>query len=173
MASLRARLLVALLALTAVGLLLAGGITYYEQRSFELDRVDAQARTAGPAVDGALAEKGIGNGHHGGIGEPGGPREGGPGPRGAPGAGLPPGTYGQLRDAAGNVVGSQVWTYNQDITANPALPADMPLGRVFMVRDPGSALAITRGLQLEELRVTAALLQQRLVRARRLDGAIC
>jgi hypothetical protein len=32
MASLRARLLVALLALTAIGLLLLGGITYVEQR---------------------------------------------------------------------------------------------------------------------------------------------
>jgi hypothetical protein len=43
MASLRARLLVAVLAITAVALLLLGGITYVEQRSFELDRVDQAA----------------------------------------------------------------------------------------------------------------------------------
>ncbi|HEX5622493.1 MAG TPA: hypothetical protein VFX51_28975, partial [Solirubrobacteraceae bacterium] len=60
MASLRARLLVALLALTALGLLLLGGITYVEQRSFELDRVDAQVRSAPPAVVAALHEQGIG-----------------------------------------------------------------------------------------------------------------
>jgi hypothetical protein len=49
MASLRARLLVAVLAITAVALLLLGGITYVEQRSFELDRVDQAARPGGPA----------------------------------------------------------------------------------------------------------------------------
>ncbi len=46
MASLRARLLAALLALTAAGMLLLGGITYAEQRSFQLERVDQQARAA-------------------------------------------------------------------------------------------------------------------------------
>jgi hypothetical protein len=40
MASLRSRLLAALLALTALGLLLLGGITYVEQRSFELTKLD-------------------------------------------------------------------------------------------------------------------------------------
>ena len=40
MASLRARLLAAVLALTACGLLLVGAITYAEQRSFQYDRVD-------------------------------------------------------------------------------------------------------------------------------------
>ena len=44
MASLRARLLAAVLALTACGLLLAGGITYIEQRSFQYYRVDQQLR---------------------------------------------------------------------------------------------------------------------------------
>ena len=54
MASLRARLLAAVLVLSAVGLLLLGAITYAEQRSFLLDRVDQQARSAPPAVAGAL-----------------------------------------------------------------------------------------------------------------------
>src|ERR671916_157385 len=40
MHSLRARLLAAVLALAAAGLLLLGGITYVGQRSFLLDRLD-------------------------------------------------------------------------------------------------------------------------------------
>ena len=51
MASLRARLLAAVLALTACGLLLVGAITYVEQRSFQYDRVDQQLRGGiGPAA---------------------------------------------------------------------------------------------------------------------------
>ena len=140
MASLRARLLAALLALTAVGLLLLGGITYLEQRSYERDRVDQQARTAGPAVVGALAQEGIHGGDadsDGGGGPGGAPRDpGGGGPR--PGSGLPPGTYGQLRNPDGNVVGSHVFDYDQEITANPALPAAMPLGRAFTAHGKGN-----------------------------------
>ena len=118
MASLRARLLAALLALTALGLLLVGTITYVEQRSFELDRIDRQATSALPAVAGEL--HGIGGD------EQRAPR-GGPPPSG----GLPPGTYGELRDEDGTVLGTHVFETNQDITARPALPRDIPLGRVF------------------------------------------
>ena len=124
MASLRARLLVALLALTALGLLLLGGITYVEQRSFELDRIDDQVRTALPAVAGAM---------RGADDESRRPPAGGPPPGGAPGSGLPAGTYGELRDAEGNVVDAHVFDYDQDITADPKLPRHIPLGRVFTV----------------------------------------
>ena len=57
MASLRARLLAAVLVLGAVGLLLLGAVTYAEERSFLLDRVDQQARSAPPAVAAALGGK--------------------------------------------------------------------------------------------------------------------
>jgi two-component system OmpR family sensor kinase len=127
MASLRARLLVAVLALTAIGLLLLGGITYVEQRSFELDRLDAQLRSAPPAVAVALHEQGIGEEPQD---QPGGRR---PPPGEEPGSGLPTGTYGELRNADGTVVGAQVFDYGQDITADPKLPRDIPLGRVFTV----------------------------------------
>jgi len=60
MVSLRARLLAAVLVLGAVGLLLLGAVTYAEQRSFLLDRVDQQARSAPPAVAGALSGDGSG-----------------------------------------------------------------------------------------------------------------
>ena len=56
MASLRARLLAAVLVLAAAGLLLAGAIVYAEQRSFLFQRVDEQARSAPPAAAHALAE---------------------------------------------------------------------------------------------------------------------
>jgi two-component system OmpR family sensor kinase len=60
MASLRARLLAAVLALTAVALLVLAVITYAEQRSFQFDRLDSQVRAAPPAVAGALARQGVG-----------------------------------------------------------------------------------------------------------------
>jgi two-component system OmpR family sensor kinase len=126
MASLRARLLVALLALTAIGLLLLGGITYVEQRSFELDRIDDQVRTALPVVAGALKEQGA-------VAQPRSPTGGGPPPGGAPGSGLPAGTYGELRTADGARIASHVFDYGQEITADPKLPRDIPLGRVFTV----------------------------------------
>ena len=46
MASLRARLIVGVLAVAAVGLLLLAGITYFAQRSFQYNRVDAQTRSS-------------------------------------------------------------------------------------------------------------------------------
>src|SRR5918999_1858005 len=118
MHSLRTRLLAAVLALAAAGLLLLGGITYVGQRSFLLDRLDDQIRQAPPAAAGAL-----------------GLREGPP--RGAGGrrrgSGLPPGTYVGHRDDSGAVVASQVFAYGQSATADPALPADIPLVEPFTV----------------------------------------
>jgi two-component system OmpR family sensor kinase len=121
MASLRTRLLVAVLAITAAGLLLLGGITYFGQRSFLLDRLDDQISHAPPAAADALGSGG------------GGPRPRPPGGPGGPGTGLPPGTYVEHRDADGDVGPSQVFDYGQDITADPALPADMPVGEAFTV----------------------------------------
>ena len=104
--SLRARLILGLLALASLGLLLAGGITYAEQRSFLLERVDEQAREAVPAMARALSEQGVDGLGVGGRGSPG---MGGPGGRrGAPRVNLPPGTYGELRDGNGDLVGSPV-----------------------------------------------------------------
>ena len=126
MASLRARLLVSVLAIAAAGLLLLAGITYLGQRSFLLDRLDDQISHAPPAAADALGSGG------------GGPRPGAPrgpgGGAGGPGSGLPPGTYVEHRDADGNVDdGPQVFDYGQDIAADPDLPADMPVGEAFTV----------------------------------------
>jgi two-component system OmpR family sensor kinase len=121
MHSLRARLLAAVLALTAAGLLLLGGITYLGQRAFLLDRLDDQIRAAPPVAAVALGMDG------GPAREP--PRRDGP----PPGSGLPAGTYVEHRDASGAVLASDVFAYGQDITADPALPADIPLGEPFTV----------------------------------------
>ena len=128
MASLRSRLLAALLAVTAVGLLLLAGLTYVGQRSFLLDRLDDQIRRAPPAAAALLDDRGF----SGGPGAGGGGGRGGP-PGGAPGGGLPSGTYVERRAADGSVSDWDVFSYGQDMTADPALPADMPLGRPFTV----------------------------------------
>jgi two-component system, OmpR family, sensor kinase len=126
MASLRARLLAALLALTALGLLLLGGITYVEQRSFELTRLDDQVRGALPLVEGVVSEQGVGA-------QPRQPDDGNRQPGGGPEPVLPIGTYGELRDSSGRTLASHVFSYGQVVTADPMLPSDMPLGRVFTV----------------------------------------
>src|SRR5919198_2783078 len=133
MASLRARLLAAVLVLAGAGLLLLGGITYAERRSFLMDRVDQQARAAPPAVARALADAGVGpklpdRDHDRGPREPGGPPDGGPQRL------VPQGTYAERRDAAGNVLGSRTIDYGQEVTANPALPKTVPIDRLFTVR---------------------------------------
>jgi two-component system, OmpR family, sensor kinase len=125
--SLRARLVATLLALSAAALLVLGAITYASQRSFENDRVDDQARAAGPAIEGALAEK---NGEQPAFGPGGGDGDHGPGPE----QGLPPGTYGLWRDASGRTVGSAVeLTYGENSLPAPKLPADLAPGDVLTV----------------------------------------
>jgi two-component system OmpR family sensor kinase len=126
MASLRARLLAAVLALTACGLLLAGGITYAEQRSFQYDRVDQELKAAIMPVSGALEEMagGAPRGHEG--------RDPRHGPGGGPNFGIPAGTYGQKRDASG-AVNDHVFSLDQTVTAKPALPAKLVPGHISTV----------------------------------------
>ena len=126
--SLRARLIFGLVALAAMGMLLLAAITYAEQRSFLLERVDQQALAALPAVAYALDSRDVG-----------GPRFGGPGHlRGRRGVdpsqvSLPPGTYGQRRSTDGEVLGSVVLTYGQDPPPAPDLPEQVEPGRLFTV----------------------------------------
>jgi two-component system OmpR family sensor kinase len=147
MRSLRARLVAGLLALAAVGLLVLGGITYAEQRSFLIDRVDQQLQAAIRPVSAALAFRlGLPPGGHG-PGMPGEPGFGG----GGPGFGLPEGTYGEHRDASGTVASTTLQRgYGETRTApRPSLPADLPLGqpttvshgdyRALAVADPRGA----------------------------------
>jgi two-component system OmpR family sensor kinase len=143
MHSLRARLTAGVLLLVAIGLLLAGAITYAEQRSFYFQRLDGQLRSASPQVQALLENKARGGALAGPNPTSGsGPRPGGP-PPGAVPFGLPAGTYGERRTAAGRVVAQQVFsTGNKQVTARPALPATLPLGRPLTVG--GSAGSGTR-----------------------------
>jgi two-component system OmpR family sensor kinase len=134
MVSLRARLLAAVLILSAAGLLLVGAITYAEQRSFLLDGIDQQARAAPPAAARALAGSGVGPSLPDRDHEPGGDRDDRRPPPGAGPPRLPPGTYVERRNAAGDVIGSpQVIAYDEGASADPKLPKSMPVGRLFTV----------------------------------------
>ena len=115
MTSLRARLVAAVLAIAAVGLVALAAIVYFEQRSFLLDRADEQAREGAGAVAGALAQRGIGE-HD----EPDRDRPGRPPRAGGPGVGLPAGTYGELR--TGGKTYPVVFDYGQNVDASPKIP---------------------------------------------------
>jgi two-component system OmpR family sensor kinase len=127
MGSLRTRLIAVLLVVAAGGLVALAAITYAEQRSFLLDRVEVQLRAAVPAMEHQL----VGDRDH-----DGGPRGGGGPPPGD--VNLPPGTYGELRDAGGAVIaGPEVITYGQEPPSPPDLPAELPSGEPITVPAKG------------------------------------
>ena len=131
MSSLRARLVAAVLAIAAVGLVTLAAIVYFEQRSFLLDRAEEQAREGAGAVAGALAQRGIGD-HD----EPDRDRPGRPPRGGGPGVGLPAGTYGELR-AGGNTY-PVVFDYGQNVDASPKIPEKITVGKPITVSGSGS-----------------------------------
>ncbi|HXW59720.1 MAG TPA: HAMP domain-containing sensor histidine kinase [Solirubrobacteraceae bacterium] len=184
MASLRTRLLVSVLALSAAGLIALAAVIYTEQRSFLLGRVDAQLHEAGPALAFALdsADIGMPPGQPSGGAPPG--AGGGPPGGQPPGAGhapnLPPGTYAQRRDSSGKVLGHLLISYGQAAPAAPSLPARMPVGHPFTVGSVGSS-----GLQYRVLAHRAPLdgtltivalplheIQQTLDRLLRVEGLV-
>src|SRR4029077_6782929 len=110
MASLRTRVLVSVLVLSAAGLVALGAVTYAEQRSFLEGRIDQQVKAATPAMSQALDSRGyLPAGSEAFGGRAGGGNRGrggfGRGPGGGPGPNLPPGTYGERREASGKVIG--------------------------------------------------------------------
>jgi two-component system, OmpR family, sensor kinase len=150
MASLRTRVLASVLALAAAGLVLLAAVTYAEQSSFLEDRLNQEVRAAGPAVSEALDVAGLRPASEGsstleGARTGGGGFGAGPGgPRGGPAGGpallnLPPGTYGQRREASGKVIGHRVFSYGQAEQAAPKIPAHVPLGKLFTVGSVGSS----------------------------------
>ena len=156
MASLRARVLASVLVLAAVGMVSVGVVVYAEQRSFLQSRVDQQAKAAvaglsqildaagfKPAAEedgeaplgGALGPRGVlglGVGSHDGGGGPG---------HGRPGVSLPPGTYGQRREASGKVIGSSQIRYSasETVPAAPKLPASVPVNTLLTVGSTSSS----------------------------------
>jgi two-component system OmpR family sensor kinase len=157
MSSLRSRVLASVLLLAAGGLVLLAAVTYAEQRSFLQGRVDQETRAAWPALSYALDRRGFrpsadlpsadgtgseaqssaggaqGDGHTG----PGGP---GVGPVGG-NVNLPPGTYGQRREASGRILGDIPITYSESEAVPPApkIPARVPLEKLFTVGSVGTS----------------------------------
>jgi two-component system, OmpR family, sensor kinase len=146
--SLRTRLIAALIVLAAAGLVTLAAVTYAEQRSFLLDRVDQQARDAQRAVNFELIGPDGGPGIPGrvlrvppppllrGIGGPGPPPDaGGSGPQG-----LPRGTVGQLRTTRGRVLRSTaVRSYGEKALPAPKLPANIPTEKPITVGSVGGS----------------------------------
>jgi len=142
MASLRARVLASVLVLAAAGLVALAAVTYAEQHSFLYGRIDQELRGAGPALSVALDNAGFKPADHTALSESS-PGNDGPGRGGRPGGGpnlnLPPGTYGQRRDASGKVLGHVLITYGQAAPAAPRIPASVPIGKLFTVGSAGSS----------------------------------
>ncbi len=140
--SLRVRLIAGLLLLAGSGLLVLGGITYAEQRSFLRQRVDQQTRSAIPAVSHGLDREGINvPGTRDAAPGSGGPPSGAGFQRGLDGddVNLPPGTYGQRRDGAGRVLGSVVLSYGDKKPPAPLIPANLAPGTTVTVGSVGGA----------------------------------
>jgi two-component system, OmpR family, sensor kinase len=124
--SLRARLLVGMVALVAVALTVAAIVTYEEQRSFLLDRVDQQVQAAlGPI---SFQLRLFGGDARTTRTPPGGHFSRRP-PGVGPGATLPPGTFGELVARDGTVLRRRTFSYGETAPPAPRLPARMPLSR--------------------------------------------
>jgi two-component system, OmpR family, sensor kinase len=111
--TLRLRLTLAVVGLVAVALLVADAATYTALRSFLLDRVDQQLRDARNPIAVTLTS---------------GDRQlGSPFGNNPPGKSqIPPGTYGELRDATSTVLVSRSWSYSTEEQPVPDLPKPLP-----------------------------------------------
>jgi two-component system OmpR family sensor kinase len=138
--SLRARLIIGLLVLSAAGLITLAAVTYAEQRSFLYDRVDQQAESARFPVSAQLDRANAnvpGEMDQGPGGGPFGDDHGGP-----PHGGLPAGyAVGQRRDAQGDVLGNTVVVRGagQQTLPGPRFPAKIRSGQVVTVSAVGNS----------------------------------
>src|SRR3954471_3781672 len=137
--SLRTRLIAALIVLAAAGLVTLAAVTYAEQRSFLLDRVDQQARDAQRGVNFELIGPGVQGPAPPGLRLPPPPLGRGPGRPGEPDGGRGPqgltrGTVGQLRTPLGRVVRSPaVRPYGETALPAPTLTASAPIDKPITV----------------------------------------
>ncbi len=118
--SLRARLLIGLVALAAVGLGVTGVVTYEEQRSFLRAGVDQEVADSRIPVSVALDVI-----HPAGSTSTHRPATSAGGP--APSTFQTSGTYGVVLDAGGRVLQSHSFTYGEAAASPPALPRRLPI----------------------------------------------
>ncbi len=132
--SLRARLLAGMAALVAVGLGVAALVTYEEQRSFLMSRVEQQVESAlGPVSFQLRALPGRRAGATG-AGTP--PSGTGTGAGAAARrfdlrrtTALPPGTFGEVLGPTGAVLDRRTFSYGEGTPAYPAIPVDLLITR--------------------------------------------
>ncbi|MEP6955086.1 MAG: HAMP domain-containing sensor histidine kinase, partial [Solirubrobacteraceae bacterium] len=134
MQSLHARLIALVLVVAALGLVLLAAITYVEQRRFEFERVDQQARSAALPLGARLSDRGVGGTA---------PRDGRHGPGGGPGdidLSVPPGTYAQRFSSTGQPYGSAIvlLPYGGARPSPPVLPAQLRPGATTVDAKTGS-----------------------------------
>jgi two-component system OmpR family sensor kinase len=139
--SLRARLILGLLVLAAAGLVTLAAITYAEQRSFQLNRVDQEARTSIDFIDRELDCHGA---NVPGFAPPTFGCEdvllGVPGAPGSP-VTAPPGTFGERRDGSGTPLKPVVWIYRRLLA--PKLPANIAPNQPISVNsDSGTGFRV-------------------------------
>jgi two-component system OmpR family sensor kinase len=120
--SLRARLLVLLVALALVGLAAADFASYRALHNYLYDRVDQQLQSAVGPLSMRLAQQAGGEEAPGGFG-PGPGFQAGDGP--APSGGLPSGTYVQLQTADGEVVAHTPSRFYGEELPLPQIPTDL------------------------------------------------
>jgi two-component system OmpR family sensor kinase len=141
MASLRARVLASVLLLSAAGLVALALVTYTEQRSFLEGRLNQEVRGAGPAVSHQLDKEGFkppDNADDNTVDEEAG-ADNGQGPPGGGPINLPPGTYGQRREASGRVIGNLDFDYSSEShPPAPRLPTHIALNKLITVSSVGS-----------------------------------
>ncbi len=109
--TLRTRLVLLLVLLAAVGLAALDLVSYRALDSYLTDRVDQQVAAAVGPVSADLS------GHT--------PPDRGPGGPSGPGPQLPPGTYGQLRNASGQVLRQTSFAFGETEVAHPDLSGDL------------------------------------------------
>ncbi|HTR74466.1 MAG TPA: HAMP domain-containing sensor histidine kinase [Solirubrobacterales bacterium] len=123
--SLRTRLLVLLVALAVVGLAVADFASYRALHNYLYDRVDQQLESAvGPMTINLIqeAEQEGEGGRVSGFGEP---PKGVVGPGPGPNSQLPPGTYGELRNADGELIHETSFEFGGEEVAVPEVPSDL------------------------------------------------
>jgi two-component system OmpR family sensor kinase len=156
--SLRARLLALLVALAVVGLAAADFASYRALHNYLYDRVDQQLESAvGPMTINLVQEteregeggrvSGFGPQPAQGLGE--GARGPGPGPNSQ----LPPGTFGELRDADGDVIHETSFEFGGEEVAVPEVPSGLKTTEVGELIAPSTVGARDGGS--EEFRAAA------------------
>jgi two-component system, OmpR family, sensor kinase len=159
--SLRARLMLGLLALAAVGLVILDVVSYTALRSYLMDRVDQQVRSTPPelVVRSIAANKFFKAARKHGEQVPSGGPGGGlpiqPGPSAGETAGPqpPPGIIGEVLNANGKVIG-RTPSFGESAGPRPQLPAQVPLSasqdnpNIFTVPGSGGSSSGFRALAL-------------------------